>query len=78
MPLLRIEGRFRPFRLSPRKAKAILEVLEDIKKFVEDTQDLDPVYGKKAERRPLSPEELAIIAKYVKEPWPEPLTAEPK
>ena len=67
-PLLRIEGGFRPFRLSPAKCGAILEVLDEIKAFYEEFKPKPVEPAKAPEFQPATPEELAIIAKYIPQP----------
>ena len=66
LPLLRIEGGFKPFRLSQRKCEAILEITDKIKAFVEEQQKLEELRITKA----ATPEEWAVIAKYIPDPHP--------
>lgn len=65
-PLLKVEGPFRPFRMSVAKCGAILELVDQIREFYEANKHLLEARSKAAPRREPTPEELAIIAKYVK------------
>lgn len=70
-PLLKIEGDFRPFRINPRKAQAIVALIEEIKKFAADTVDHTlPRWQRKAKAPEPTQEEIDIIAKYIQNPWP--------
>ena len=66
LALMKLEGGFKPFRLSARKCEAILQVIDELKAFVEEQRKLEEVRISKV----ATPEELAIIAKYIPDPHP--------
>jgi hypothetical protein len=79
-----IEGPFRPFRVSPAKAAVLVDMVADLRAFAEKYKHFVKRYGKKTPDRIPTPEEMAIIAKYVKDPHTvenlsnQPLTVEQK